>query len=194
MANRAHQMSKLHYAQQTSIKTITWFLVGISLANQLGCYTEVPRDMTTASGGPKTGYYWNCGLNVGYVTIRLFHKDVNIYKFGDEINAGAYLERDVSLLDLKKAFEKYGLVAEGFKADELEEIIGFSKPDNILIVRFESCREDIKAGHFTVVKGGRDHVIVLDPPYHPKKFTTQGIIEDGILGGVSGEFLVVYEP
>lgn len=192
MAIYAHHVSKLHLAQQASIKTIAWFLACLFLVNQPGCHTPAPRDITSTRGGPNVEYYRNCGLNVGYVTLRLFHKDVDIYKLADEIKAGVHLERNVSLLALKKAFEKYGLIAEAFKADYPEEIIAFSEADVILIVRVDSCPGDNNVGHFIVIKGGRDHVIVIDPPYRPEKFTRKDIIEEGILSGITGEFLVVY--
>jgi ABC-type bacteriocin/lantibiotic exporter with double-glycine peptidase domain len=142
----------------------------------------------------QTGYYWNCGLNVAYIAIRLFHKEVDIYQLADEIKAGTHLERDVSLLDLKRVFEKYGLAAEGFRADYAEELISFAKPDIILIVRIDSHRRDQDVGHFIVIKGGQDYVIVIDPPCHPKRFAKEDIIEDDVLSTASGEFLAVYEP
>jgi hypothetical protein len=133
-------------------------------------------------------------LNAGYVTLRLFHKDVDIAGLAEQIKAGARLEREVSLLDLKKAFEKHDLIAEGFKYDHPEEIIEFAQPGIILIVHIGSMSGVQNAGHFIVIKGGCEHLVVIDPPYHPKKFAKKDIIEDTILSRASGEFLVVQEP
>jgi len=191
-------------AQQTSLTTakssghlvamLIWLLAGLFLSNQGGCYISAPAKRATARDSQLVDYHWNCGLNVGYITLRLFHKDVDIYKLADEIKADERLERNVSLLDLKKAFEKRGLIAEGFKADYTEEIIEFAQPGIILIVRIAPLSGGHNAGHFIMIKGDRDHIIVIDPPYHPKKFTKKDVIEDDILSGASGEFLFVYEP
>jgi len=202
MATDTNQVSRSPLLQQPNAKTakssgrgvaiLIWFLAALFLSNQAGCHIGRSSDTTTNRGGAHVEYRWNCGLNVAYVTLRLFHKDVNIYKLADEVKAGDRLERNVSLLDLKKAFEKYGLTAEGFKADYPEEIIEFAQPHSILIVRIESRLGDQSIAHFIVIKGDRDHVIVIDPPYRPKKFTRQDIINDGILSRTSGEFLIVY--
>lgn len=201
-ARDTEQVSIPAVAPQSNVKTIKHsgrfvailisFLVSLFLANQGGCYISAPAKRATARDSQLVDYHWNCGLNVGYVTLRLFRRDVNIYKLAEEIKAGERLERNVSLLDLKKAFEKRGLIAEGFKADYPEEIIEFAQPDSVLIVRVDSHIGDQSIGHFIVIKGNRDHVIVIDPPYHPKKFTRQSIIEDGVLSRTSREFLVVY--
>jgi len=202
-ARDTKQVSKLPLTPQHNVKTIIkyssrfvailiCFLAGLFLTKQAGCHMVAPADVAANRGYSPVEYHWNCGLNVGYVTLRLFHKDVNIYKLADEIKAGERLERNVSLLDLKKAFEKYGLTAKGFKADYPEEIIEFAQPENILIIRLDFYLVDQNIGHFIAIKGGRDHVIVIDPPYHPKKFARQDIIEYGILSHATGEFLLVY--
>lgn len=173
---------------------VLWCLASLFLLNQAGCHTSSCCDSQASRSSANVEYHWNCGLNVAYITLRLFHRDVNLYKLADEIGAGVYFERDVSLLALKKAFEEYGLIAEGFTADYPEEIMGFAKPDNILVVYVDCCCGNQKLGHFIVVKGFQDHVLVIDPPYHPKRFTRQNIIEKGPLFAATGEFLVVYEP
>ena len=85
-----------------------WLLAGLLLvANQAGCHSVAPANRTTNKGSlPVEEYHWNCGLNTGYITLRLFRKDVDIIELADEIKAGPYLKRSVSLLNLKKAFEK----------------------------------------------------------------------------------------
>jgi hypothetical protein len=196
------QLSKADLRQQEIVNrrkssewfvvTAMWFLVGLFFSHQPACRIAPPADLPTARGDPHSEYHWNCGLNAAYIALRLLHKHVSIYSLGQEINAGAYLERNVSFLDLKKLFERYELNAEGFKADYPEEIIQFAKADRVLIVRMASPRGHQGVGHFIVVKGARDYVIVIDPPYHPKKFTRQDIIKHDILSRTTGEFLLVY--
>lgn len=173
------------------VVTAMWVLAGLFLSNQGGCRMTTPADMTIGRDNQLAEYHWNCGLNVAYITVRLFHADVDIYKLADEIKAGVRLERSVSLLDLKRAFEKHGLIAEGFRADYSEEIIPFAEPDNILIVRVESRFRDQTIGHFIVIKGSQDYVVVIDPASHPKRLAKENIIEEGVLSSASGEFLVV---
>lgn len=168
-----------------------WVLFSLLLSSQLGCSATPSADMKSRPEGRPVEYQWNCGLNVGYIGLRLFSKDVDIYELAHEINAGPRLGRGVSMLDLKRAFEKHGLVAQGFRADYPQEIIALSEPDNILIVRLESVPGDQSTGHFVLIKGGRNHATVVDPPCRPKRFSKEDIIEKGVLSSASGEFLVL---
>jgi len=176
------------------VTTVIWFLAGALLASALSCHVAAPPDLTGTPCAPDVDYHWNCGLNVGYITLRLFDKNVDIYRLADELKAGPHLERNISLLDLKIVFEKYGLIAEGYKADCLEEIITFAQPEIMLIVRLDSRIGQHNLGHFLLIKGGPDHVLLIDPPHHPKKFRLDQIIEAGVISSTTGEFLVVYEP
>lgn len=176
------------------VTTIVWFLSVLFLVNQVGCRTIAPSDTTNAQSDPHVKYHWSCGLNVAYVTLRLFHRDVEINELANELTVGAFFEQDASFLNLVKAFEKYGLIAKGFKADYPQEIIEFAGPENVLIVRVNCNGRDRVLGHFIVIKGTQDGFILIDPPYHPKKFTRQDATEGKVLSDASGEFLVVNKP
>lgn len=175
------------------LRGLTWFLAGLLSVSQAGCHSAQPSDTTAGQPRQNVEYHWNCGLNVGYITLRLFHKEVDIAKLVDELEAGAHFERNISLVNLKKAFEKYGLIAEGFKADYPEEIIGFAKSDSILIVCLESGSAEQIVGHFILIKVLHNDVLVIDPPCHPQKFTKQDIIEGDVLSNATGEFLTVHK-
>jgi len=141
---------------------------------------------------PVQTYHLNCGVNVAYVTLRLFNRIASLKEVSQTIGAGFTFERNVSLLDLKTMFVASGLVVEGFKADQLEEMADFAKVGDVLVVRVEHCA-DQQIGHFVVLKPTPNWVILIDPPYRPRALAKKDLLKDPVLSRATGEFLVVSE-
>ena len=79
--------------------------------------------------------HFNCGLNIAYITLRCLGSWPSLNELAKNLKAGGGFSRQVSMLDLRNTFEEYGLKAHGFKADTIEEILGFADAHNVLIVQ-----------------------------------------------------------
>jgi len=178
-----------------SVALAVSILLILFFASPIGCNIAPTSNSTTAKKSLPNNYYrWNCGVNVAYISLRLFGKQTDIHDLADQLKAGPRFQGNVSFLSLKKAFQDYGLFAEGFKADSPEEILSFAKPDNILILYVHRDFANQTVGHFIIIKTLNGYLLTLDPPHHPKKFTRSDMIHDGVLSAASGEFLIIYEP
>lgn len=155
---------------------------------QMGC--DGQRRFARQEMGER-GYHWNCGLNVAYISLKLFGQEVDINDLAKDLDAGAYFERDVSMLRLKQALERRGLIVEGFRADSTKEIIRFANSENVLILRMGWDRNVGGTGHFILIKACGKDIIRIDPPRNVERFAKENELTGKFLANATGEFLVI---
>lgn len=165
------------------------FLFVICMAAQGG--REDAASSASASATAELECRTNCAVNVGYVTLRLFQRDVPLQEFVQQLDAGRQLERVCSLGDLKRAFQVQGLACEGFRADRAGSILDYLNAQNLIVLRIESFRPGV--GHFLMLKASSDGYIVIDPPNTPVLRSREELLSGFPLNVASGEFLVVSE-
>jgi hypothetical protein len=139
-------------------------------------------------------YVSNCGVNLTYMALNLFHREMPMADVVAELGAGPAMVRNCSLGDMKGLFENHGLQVKGCKADTLEEACAFLKPGTAMILRKKYTLGHQDVGHFVMAWSGSRGVAVLDPPRAPRWITRESLSRDPLLDGFSGEFLTIADP
>jgi hypothetical protein len=94
----------------------------IGLASSLAARAQAQQ--ASSATAPTVGETrLNCGVNVGYFTLKWFDAPADIKGVGKVLNVGEEFEKPCSLEDLKQLFERNGLRVEALKADSNEAIV-----------------------------------------------------------------------
>ena len=136
----------------------------------------------------------NCGLDVSYLTLKLFGISVPAKQLAREIGAGETFANETSLLSLKKAFDEHGLCAAAYKADSPAEILGYLDSKAVILLRLERNAYPKPIYHFCAIKLMGEDIAFLDPPRKPRKFPRNAFPSALQPAEVTGEFLVVSRP
>jgi len=147
----------------------------------------------TFAGGADTPrvYVSNCGVNIGYLVLRLFEKPVSIQSVVKALDASPTLARPCSLGGLKRLWEAHGLMVRGYRAGVLKEVIPFVKAKSAVVVRVRRRLGGKDVGHFVCVWGVGSDALVMDPPSKLRQMNIGEIVDDPALSQFSGEVLVV---
>ena len=158
-------------------------LSNISMGSRLsGNETGLLQKQNTLSA-----YHLNCGVNAGYIVLRLFDIPISVSEVADKLAVGEAFEQSVSLLELKTLFWENGLSIEGFRASDPNEMLGFLNGDKLLVVHTSKRLFGRGFGHYLIFTGSEEYPFVIDPPRVVSRFERGDLVKLN----PTGNFLVV---
>ena len=163
--------------------------IGLLLLVHSGPVAAQMRDMPEAPSAVKL----NCGVNVAYVGLKWFNRPCDLERVGRDLDAGAFFERDCSLVDIKKLWLSHNLEVQGLHGDDLKEILDAIPSSAICVLRLAKDFRGTDVGHFVVLIPAASGVDIVDPPLASIHMTREQAIADSTLKAATGEFLVAME-
>lgn len=136
----------------------------------------------------------NCGVNSAYVLLRLFGIETTIPEVAFSTKAGERHENQLSLLDLKKLFEKHNLKVEGLNTPNIKETIDSCRNDTILVIHLQKMLAGRMIGHFVVAVPAAQGAILIDPPMGPVYVSDANLEETFLMQQATGKVLLVTRP
>jgi hypothetical protein len=130
----------------------------------------------------------NCGVNVTYLALRLFGFSAAVGDVAKDLGVGPSHEKLRSFADIKRVLARRSLEVQGLRADTLEGVLNWVTPGRIVTLKLS---DSPRQGHFVLLVASGDDVIVVDPPYQPRRLPRSDAIRNQLLLTSTNEFLVI---
>jgi len=135
----------------------------------------------------------NCGVNCGYLSLRLYGRAASLESVAASLKAGDHWENECSMFDLRNLLTSHSLTATGLKAQNVRELIKLADSGSLLILRLSKTSGHTDLNHFIILRRARGGYALMDPPAKSRFLSKATAYEDEELATATGEALVIRE-